>query len=441
MPDAYPPVASADGKPRPRWWHHAGMRGMAALAPGWKLYDQTISHTEFDRDLLRKVQTERLREVLGIDSAAVDPFDALAVRPIMSKQHFSRSGMSTGRVDPVDGLRVRTSGTTGVPIVIEHTDAHLVENVAVGLRMLSAYGFDPGVRILRVTCDRRHGLVSFHPESAMVTATQLRVNVSKLDEDNASFVNELCRAFAPKVIWGQPMEMLVAAAKVRAGLLANPQVEMVWTHGDTLGPQTRGALQEVFQTLHRDLFGLQEFGQVAWECPQESGTYHLNEERVLVEQDTDGALVMTNLVNTATAIIRYRPEDRADILDAACACGRTLRRVTGIQGRQRGFIVDRDDNPVNVKPLQTELDALPINRWQVTQESPGVISVAIVPADGEVDLDFDALSGRYARMLNLAAVDVRRVALEDLMTQSGKAPHFRLYATQNRYASELVPHG
>lgn len=232
--------------------------------------------------------------------------------------------------------------------------------------------------------------------------------------------------------------VLADGETMRSGMLADPQVRMIWTHGDTVGLQTRTALREAYQAEHRDLYGLQEFGQVAWECSAAPGTYHINEERVYVERDTDGALVMTNLINSAARIIRYRPGDRADVLDAPCPCGRGLRRLTGIQGRQRGFIVDRDGNPMNVKVLQCDLERQPLRRWQVTQDRPGVMTVALVPdTDTGAELDRAALAGTYRSLLNLDSVEMDVVRIEDLMTERGKAPLFRLFAAQDRYAADL----
>ena len=437
-------IVGRDGLPRPPWWHHAGMRLMAALAPGWRRYDEIHRRTQYDRALLQEVQAARLRDVLQLDGSAAkvgDPLEMLADRPVLTKLELidRADGLHTGRVDPVDVLRVRTSGTTGEPVTIEHSDSYLAENVATKLRVLDAYGLTPGFRMLRVTCDRRHELVSFSPQPAHVLELQLRINVSKLEPDNADFVGRLCHEFAPEVVWGQPMEMLVAGKQIRSGLLRLPKVRMVWTHGDTVDRQARAALQAVFHAHHRDLYGLQEVGHLAWECPEAPGEYHLNEERTLVERAPDGALLLTSLIDTAMLIVRYRPEDRAGVIEDGCRCGRQLRRLTRIEGRQRGFLIDRAGNPMNVKPLRHRLDALPLLRWQVRQERAGAIQVAIVPDRSHPGaLDPEQLAAQYRSLLNLATADVRVVSLEELMTDRGKARQFDLFTTQRELAGELL---
>ncbi|MCP3798460.1 hypothetical protein NLX83_04220 [Allokutzneria sp. A3M-2-11 16] len=436
---------------RPLWWHNATLRTTAAVAGGWEMYERVHRRTERDTSLLAAVRTERLAAVLdlvhehsgqlrrGVLSNRSSPWRALARLPILTKRDFvsRQAELRTGLIADEDVLRVHTSGTTGEPVTIEHDDGHLVHGVADTLRMYAAYGVQPGLRLLRVTCDKRHGLCHFG--SSLVSGSYLRINVAKIDDGNDDFVNRLVAAFAPQVLWGQPMELLVLGSKIAEGRLSSlPTPELVLSHGDTVDHQTRAALAAVLCAPVRDLFGLQEFGQVAWECPEETGTYHLNEEKVHVERDEDGRLLMTSLVNKATMIVRYRPEDQAELLDEPCSCGRALRRLRGIQGRQRGFVADRLENLVNVKPLQLYLESLPLARWQVRQRVAGRLEVRVAPLPAR-EAERDTVdTSRIAAMLNLDEVSVEWVDMAQLLTTSGKSVQFDLHVTQRRLAEHLL---
>ncbi|MGK8509979.1 hypothetical protein ACRS5S_18670 [Nocardia asiatica] len=434
---------------RPRYWHNQTLRTYAAVADGWRMYDSVYRHTEWDLDRLTALSAARLRELLALvaehgtaeQRAAMagtagddDPRSIIDRLPVLRKADLIRRPheLRTGLLDPVDVLRARTSGTTGEPVVIEHGESHLINGVALPMRVFHAYGLAPGFRTLRVTCDPRHDLVHFSGDAA--TWTRLRVNISKVTPANARYVEQLVADFTPDVVWGQPMEVLVLARMTTAGELSIPDPALLLTHGDTVDTQTRKALAASFDAPHRDIFGLQEFGQVAWECPAEAATYHINEERVHIGLDSDGALLLTNLINSAMLLVKYRPEDRAELLGRSCPCGRALQRLRGLEGRQRGFIADRNGVPMNVKPVQLYLESLPLRRWQVKQTEPGTIEVLLVPDERTVDFDAHRIIGA----MNLSEVTVRRVELEELLTKGGKSLRFDLFLNQQNLARHLT---
>ncbi|MEW6387990.1 MAG: phenylacetate--CoA ligase [Thermodesulfobacteriota bacterium] len=117
-------------------------------------------------------------------------------------------------------------------------------------------------------------------------------------------------------------------------------------------------------------YGLSEMNGpgVAFECPEQNGL-HVWEDAFLLEvidphtlepapPSTVGELVFTNLNREGMPLLRYRTRDLASYDDSPCACGRTHRRVSRIQGRTDDMIIIKG---VNIFPLQIEqvLMALP----------------------------------------------------------------------------------
>jgi phenylacetate-CoA ligase len=431
------------------------MRSAAAVADGWDRYERVYRPAEYDPAVLQEVRTTRLAHILRIAAergspamraalagvpVAADPFAALDRLPELRRDEIvaDPDSLRTGLVSPADVLRLRTSGTTGPPLVVEYDESRLTESVAAHLRLWHAYGVEPGSRVLKVSCDRRHGLVHFDSQPSLGLSQVLRVNVARLDDGNAERVRWLVAEFAPTVLWGQPMELLVAAREARTGRFAAPPPALVMSHGDTLDRSTRAAIQDTFGRPVRDVLGMQEFGRIAWECPEAPGTYHVEDEKVLAGAAPDGALLLTNLTNTAMLILRYRPEDQAELLGPGCPCGRALSRLTGIQGRrQRGVLVDRRGRHQAVEPVGACLAGLPVLRWQVRQSEPGRLQVVVVPGAGAAP-DTAAIAARIGALIDLHDVDVRAGDLESLMTDRAKAPQFQLYATQ-RHLADLVP--
>jgi phenylacetate-CoA ligase len=95
-----------------------------------------------------------------------------------------------------------------------------------------------------------------------------------------------------------------------------------------------------------DIYSAQEVGIIAVQCP-EHPTYHVQSESVLVEiLDADGApcrpgetgrIVVTDLMNFASPLIRYEIGDYAEVGEA-CPCGRGLPVLNRILGRSRNML-------------------------------------------------------------------------------------------------------
>lgn len=119
------------------------------------------------------------------------------------------------------------------------------------------------------------------------------------------------------------------------------------TIGETLSPALRARCAELLSASVVDAYSAQEVGAIALECP-ETGLYHVHAESLIVEvlrEDNSacaigesGRVVVTDLHNFATPLIRYELRDYAEV-GPPCACGRTLPTLKRILGRQRNMIV------------------------------------------------------------------------------------------------------
>ncbi|MGP1678945.1 MAG: phenylacetate--CoA ligase family protein [Burkholderiales bacterium] len=126
-----------------------------------------------------------------------------------------------------------------------------------------------------------------------------------------------------------------------------PGLREVRTVGETLTPDLRERCREVLGAGLVDVYSSQEVGVIALQCPV-SGLYHLQSESLLAEVLGDmgepcrpgevGGVVVTDLHNFATPIIRYDIGDYAEA-GPACPCGRGLPTLARILGRQRNMIV------------------------------------------------------------------------------------------------------
>ncbi|HDZ15129.1 hypothetical protein LCGC14_0700380 [marine sediment metagenome] len=79
-------------------------------------------------------------------------------------------------------------------------------------------------------------------------------------------------------------------------------------------------------------YGAAEAGLIAFECPY--GGLHINVENVIVEQNSEGEILITNLESQSFPIIRYNLGDIVSLSEKFCSCGRAHPLVSEIQGRK-----------------------------------------------------------------------------------------------------------
>jgi len=120
----------------------------------------------------------------------------------------------------------------------------------------------------------------------------------------------------------------------------------------------------------------------------ESGLYHLMAETVLAEVLDEagepcapgemGRLVLTDLSNFATPIIRYEPGDYAE-LAGPCSCGRGLPALVRILGRSRNILRLPDGRRFwpRLNPIRYR-DLAPIAEYQIVQNEPDLLEMKLV---------------------------------------------------------------
>jgi phenylacetate-CoA ligase len=126
-----------------------------------------------------------------------------------------------------------------------------------------------------------------------------------------------------------------------------PSLRQVRTIGETLSDELRERCQQAGEIKVVDMYSSQEVGIIALQCPV-SGLYHVQSESLLVEVLNDdgqpckpgetGRIVITDLHNFATPLIRYEIRDYAEV-GPACPCGRGLPTFARIMGRRRNMVV------------------------------------------------------------------------------------------------------
>jgi len=115
-------------------------------------------------------------------------------------------------------------------------------------------------------------------------------------------------------------------------------LKSISTTAEPLMQEHRALFKKVFNADSFDQYGCGEIGGIAFECEKHQGL-HISEEHVIVEQNENNELIITDLDNFTMPFIRYWNADQAIIDDNNCSCGRESKLITQIMGRTCDYVI------------------------------------------------------------------------------------------------------
>jgi phenylacetate-coenzyme A ligase PaaK-like adenylate-forming protein len=104
----------------------------------------------------------------------------------------------------------------------------------------------------------------------------------------------------------------------------------IFTGGEYLDKKLRNQIEEKFNSKVYDVYGCAEAYPISCECEYQN--HHLNEDFCIVEPKKDHIL-LTNLFSKIIPIIRYKIEDKIEIVNKKCKCGSELKVIKIKKGR------------------------------------------------------------------------------------------------------------
>lgn len=281
----------------------------------------------------------------------------------------------------------RTSGSTGEPVVVRRTAVSNAMWMAITLRDHRWHRRDFGARLasVRAHVSRPVRQASWGPPASLLHRTGPSEAVP-ITTDIARQAAWLQR-FDPAYLLIYPSNLAALVAFCAANHIRLPGLRQIRTIGETLTPELRAETRRQLGVEIADAYSSQEIGYIALQCP-DSGLYHVMAESVIAEvlaadgspcaPGEAGRLVVTDLTNLATPLVRY---DIGDFAEAAgpCPCGRGLPTLRRILGRERNLILMPDGS--RHWPLVgfgRFRDVAPIQQYQLIQHSRSEIEVRLV---------------------------------------------------------------
>lgn len=382
---------------------------------------------------------QRLGEC-GITAESIKTLDDLRKIPFTTKQDLRDTypfGIASVSLDKCVRLH-SSSGTTGNPTVILHTQKDLdqwANAVArclhmVGLRPTdvfqnsSGYGMFTGGLGFQYGAERL-GMLTV-PAAAGNTLRQI-----KFIKDFGTTALHAIPSYAARLFEIMQQEGIDPRKDTRLTTLiigAEPHSE-----------EQRKKIEEMLGVKAYNSFGMSEMcgPGVAFECKEQNGL-HIWEDYYIVEiVDPDtlepvpdgefGELVLTTINREAMPLLRYRTRDLTRVLPGECPCGRQHKRLDRMRGRSDDMIILKGVNifPIQIETILMQFKELGTN-YLITLENDDNNDIMIV----EVEVNPIAVDD-FALLTSLQKEITRRLKDEILVT-----PKVRLVPNGNLPQSE-----
>lgn len=368
-------------------------------------------------DQLEELQWERLHRLLrcayestpfyrrrfdelGLEPGDIRSFDDMRKIPPTDKMDLR--GDRAGLVNPHFRGRVTeygSSGSTGEPVVLRQATQALACFMAAKLRGHGWHGLSPG------TAEGKIWGVPLRGREKLLTAVRNRlfnrIQFSAFDVTGDTALDAFVKMKQRKVryLYGYSSSIstfsrLLAEREIDSAELS---LQVIIATSDVLPDDQKRFLEAYWKCPVIREYGASETGIIAFEC--ESGNLHITQENVLVEIDADGSsgesqageILVTPLRNMAMPLLRYRLNDRVELKEGSCSCGRALPLMGRVLGRNADMVRTADGRClhslifcyVNRELLEKGQE---VRFFQLIQESVDGFKLLVVPGDsGETE--------------------------------------------------------
>lgn len=332
----------------------------------------------------------RLFREAGLDAGRIADETVLPRLPVLEKSVLHAAAEQGLVAEPLERLfPVTTSGSTGQPTRVYRSLRDQAQVSALWARVLHAYGhrvFDSQVNISTGSSVAKKGPVAMLRRVGVLPEITQLSSFEPLDRQIATL-----RESRPHTFSSYALSLEVIAEALLERGITDIRPALVFSAAMPLSERGRALAERAFGVAPLDVYVTAELGTVGWECPQERGVLHLNDDMQIVEilDDRDqpvpdgvtGQVVVTQLCALAQPLLRYRLGDLAARIPGACSCGRGLARLSPVQGRSRHVIRTPDGRVLYgmmvstvVKPFQE------VRRWQLRQVSSDGLRLLVVPS-------------------------------------------------------------
>ena len=367
---------------------------------------------------------ERLKQC-GVSADSIKSLDDLKRIPFTTKQDLRNTyPFGIASVKPEECVRLHSSsGTTGNPTVILHTQKDLNEWAAavarclwmVGLRPYDVFQNSSGYGMFTGGLGFQYGAEKMGMLTVPAAAGNTKRQIKFMTDFGTTAVHAI-PSYATRLYEVMEEQGIDPRTDTRLHTLiigAEPHSE-----------EQRRRIEEMLGVKAYNSFGMSEMcgPGVAFECREQNGL-HIWEDYYIVEivdpetlrpvpDGEVGELVLTTLNREAMPLLRYRTRDLTRILPGECPCGRHHKRLERMKGRSDDMMILKGVNifPIQIETILLQFEELTSNYLITleTRESNDEMTV-------EVELG-QLFTDDYGRLQELTREITRRLKDEILVT-------------------------
>lgn len=408
---------------------------------------------------LRRIQEVRLQRIVqfaaenskfyresfarsGIDPSAIRTVEDLASVPLLSKKDVRENlldGLLT--VDPENSsiLKISTSGSTGEPFSIYASRNQLEYRFASTIRAAQWTGWMMGTRQCRLWHQTLGMSLSQVVRERIDALMMRRMFIPAFQVDPISLERTIRKInhFRPRLIDGYAESLnLIASYLIATNQKLSFRPQAVMSSAQALTQQTRDQIETAFGCKVYDKYGSREFSGIAYECGH-TNLHHVVDECYIVELLVDnrpanpgeiGEVVITDLLNFATPLIRYRIGDLAMAIDdrvpQPCVCGRSHSLIGRIEGRTQAIIHCKNGTWMPgafflhfFKNYESE-----IRFFQIHQAEKGSFELRIVPTPDLTDQSLAVIIERLREYVGDTEIRITKVSEIPLVRTGKRSP-------------------
>lgn len=400
-------------------------------------------HPEFEkftRSEIEALQTERLKKTVRqcmnsefyrrrFAESHIDPDDIRSLSdlsriPFTTKQDLRDSypfGMSAVPLSRVVRLH-SSSGTTGTPTVILHTQRDLDEWANAVARCLYMVGLRPGDIFQNSSgYGMFTGGLGFQygaERLGMLTVPAAAGNTKRQIKFITDFGTTALHAIPSYA--GRLYEVM---EEMGIDPRRDTHLRTLIIGAEPHSEEQRRRIEQMLGVKAYNSFGMSEMcgPGVAFECTEQNGL-HIWEDYYIVEivdpmtlepvpEGEVGELVLTTINREAMPLLRYRTRDLTRILPGECPCGRHHLRLDRMKGRSDDMIILKG---VNIFPIQIETVLMQFaelgNDYLITLTNEEANDLMTV------EVELNAFSDDYRRLQVLTKEITRQLKDEILIT-------------------------
>ena len=407
-------------------WRRGEMRQLA--------YQREFERSQYlSPDALRHLQWSRLQALLRhahercpfyrrrFEQAGLHPDDFRCLEDLRRLSVLEKQDVQADAADMIargwpeaDLIRNQTGGSTGTPITFYLSRERKCSRAAATLRHNRWAGWQGGDRaavIWGAPRDRPANTWKNRLRGALLREPLWLDTAALTEASLMHFHRELWR-YRPRIIQAYARGAVLFARYLAARRLRPYRPAALVTSAEVLEPSDRELLEAVFGCPVFNRYGCREFSVVASECDRHAGL-HVMAEGLYLEIETPtgpavpgqvGSILVTDLLNLAMPMIRYRIGDMGAWARHGCPCGRHLPLLEEVAGRVTDFLVGGDGRLVSGVYLATYVVAQrpSLGQVQIQQHRAGHVIYRVRPGPG-FDAQADAEYLRRATSEHLGA--------------------------------------